>query len=144
MRIITEFSTEDSQFKVLFILYLVFLSTVNYRLNQSQPLNRLMDKLYACTILSRKLRLPRNKWKTYNSTLVHQHYIRKIMPVVFMLLNIIKVILELSTLTLLSFLYNNNLTMVFLFQNMISLVSCQKTFVPNHVQVQLSDGVLNG
>ena len=34
--------------------------------------------------------------------------------------------------------------MVSLFQNMISLVSCQHIYVPNHVWVQLSVGVMNG
>ena len=35
-------------------------------------------------------------------------------------------------------------TMVSLFQNMISLVSCQNICAPNHVQFQLSVGLING
>ena len=34
--------------------------------------------------------------------------------------------------------------MVYLFQNMRSIMSCQKICAPNHVQLQLSVGVLNG
>ena len=36
------------------------------------------------------------------------------------------------------------LTIISLFQNMRSLVSCQQICAPNHVQVELSVGVLNG
>ena len=36
-----------------------------------------------------------------------------------------------------------NLTIISLFQNMRSLVSCQQICAPNHVQVELSVGVLN-
>ena len=41
------------------------------------------------------------------------------------------------------FLYNSNLTMVSLFQNMRSLVSLRQICAPNHAQVQLSYGVIN-
>ena len=40
--------------------------------------------------------------------------------------------------------YNKNSTMVFLFQNMISSVPCRHICAPNHVQFQLSVGLLNG
>ena len=46
--------------------------------------------------------------------------------------------------TYLSAFYKNNFKMVSLFQNMIILVSCRQICAPNHVQVQLSVGVLNG
>ena len=52
--------------------------------------------------------------------------------------------LVLKNWTFLSIFYNNNLTMVYLFQNMRSLVSCRQIFAPNHVQIQSSSRVLNG
>ena len=42
------------------------------------------------------------------------------------------------------FFYRKNFTMVFLFQNMKSLVCFRKVCTPNHVQVQLSVGTLIG
>ena len=36
------------------------------------------------------------------------------------------------------------LTMVFVLPTMISIVSCRQLCAPNHVQVQLSVGLLNG
>ena len=56
--------------------------------------------------------------------------------VVFMLLMITELLLELKTLIFQSVLYYINFTMVSLFQNMISPVSCRKICAPNHVQVQ--------
>ena len=49
MRIMIEFSTEDGQFQVLFILLLVLLSSGKYRFNQIYTMNTLMEKLDACT-----------------------------------------------------------------------------------------------
>ena len=88
MQIILEFSTEDGQFQLLFILSLTFLPNVKYKFNQIQPLNSLMEKLGACTRLSRKLRLSGDTWKSYQSTLVHQNYIGKTILVAFMLLKL--------------------------------------------------------
>ena len=63
---------------------------------------------------------------------------------IFLLFKLKTLLLYLNTLTFLSILYMNNLTMVFLLQNMRSLVSCHNICAPNHIQVQLSTGVLNG
>ena len=73
MQIMLEFSTEEGQFHVLYILCLVFLSAVNYRFNQIQHLNPLIDKLDACKNLSRKKVYPEmhgslstTHWRTYS------------------------------------------------------------------------------
>ena len=36
------------------------------------------------------------------------------------------------------FFYKNSLTMVYLFQNMVSIVSCRQICAPNYFQIQLS------
>ena len=143
MLIMIEFSTEASQFQSLFILSLVFLSHVKYRFNQLQSLNPLVEKLDACTSLSRKMRLSGDTCKPQHSTLVHQQYIGKTTNVVFMLFKLKQLLVDLNTLILLSVFYQNNLTMVFLFQHMRTIVSCWHICAPNHVEVQLSVGVLN-
>ena len=102
-----------------------------------------MDKLDACTSLSRKLRLSGDTWNPYHSTLVHQQYIGNTTQVLFLLFNLKLLLLELNTLIFLSNLYKKFLTMVYLFQNIINLVSYQQIFAPNHLQVQLSVGVIN-
>ena len=102
-----------------------------------------MDKLDACTKLSIKLRLSGDTWKPYHSTLVHQQYIGKTTQVASLLLSLKGLLPELNTFRLLSDFYKNNLTMVSLFQNMRSLVSCRKICSPNHLQFQLSVVVLN-
>ena len=61
-----------------------------------------------------------------------------------MLFKLKEFFLELNTMKVLSDFYKINSTMVFLFQNMISLVPCRKICAPNHVQVQLSVRVING
>ena len=43
MQIMLEFSTEDGQFQVFYILWLVLMSDVKYIFNQIEPLNPLMD-----------------------------------------------------------------------------------------------------
>ena len=40
--------------------------------------------------------------------------------------------------------FKKNLTIVFLFPNIISLVSCQNICAPNHVQFKMLFGVING
>ena len=57
MRIMIEFSTEDGQFQVLFMLSLVFISDWKYIFNHLWPLTPLVDKLDVFTRLSIKLRL---------------------------------------------------------------------------------------
>ena len=47
----------------IFIVFLVLLYDGKYRFNQLWPLNPLMDKLYSCTNMSRKMRLSRDTWK---------------------------------------------------------------------------------
>ena len=120
----------------------MLLSAGKYRFIQIQPQTPMIEKLDTCTSLSRKLRYPeihgRPKtphWCT-KSTLGIQHKLHFFLKIKYLLL-------ELNTLILLSTLYKNNLTMVSLFQNIWSLVSCQKMCVPKHVQVELSVGVLN-
>ena len=63
IRIMLEFWIEDGQFQVLFILSLALISIVKYRFNQLWTLTPLMEKLDACTSVSRKLRLYSNTWK---------------------------------------------------------------------------------
>ena len=65
-------------------------------------MNPPINKLYACTRLSRKIRLSGDKWNPYHYKLVHQQYIRKTSQVVFMLLKLKYLLLELDTLTLMS------------------------------------------
>ena len=144
MRIMLELSTEDGQFRVLLILSLALLSDINYTFKQIQPLNPLMDKLYACTRLTRKLRMSGDTWKPYQYTLVHQQCIGKTTQVAFMLLNLKQLLLELKILSFLSGFYQTNLIILFLFQNMIILLSCRHICAPNHVQVKLSVRVING
>ena len=64
--------------------------------------------------------------------------------ILFMLLGMKWLHLESNILILQSVLFKNNFKMVFLLQNIRSLVSCKHVCVPNHVRVQLSVGVLNG
>ena len=144
MWIILAFSTEDSQFQVLFILSLELMYAVKYRFNQLQPLTPLMEKLDTCTRITKKIRLSGDTWRPWHSTLVHQQYIRKISQVLFLLMNIEDLLPELNTFTFLFVFYKKKLTMFFLFQKMISLVVCQPICAPNHVQVQLSARVLHG
>ena len=103
-----------------------------------------MDKLDLCKKMSRKIRLFGDTWKPEHSTLVHLQYIGNTTHVVFLLLKLKKFLIELNQLTFLCVLYKNNLIMVSLFLNMRSLVSCRQICAPNHVQVELSVGVLNG
>ena len=103
-----------------------------------------MEKFDACERLSRKLRLFGDTWEPYHKILVHQHYIGKTTQVVFIFLKLKYLLLELNTWTLLSVFYKNNLTMISLFQNMRSIVSCRQICAPNLVQVWLSVRVLNG
>ena len=63
MQIILELSTEEGQFQVLFILFLVFLSVGKYIFKQIYPLTPLMEILYAFTNLSIKLSLSRDIFK---------------------------------------------------------------------------------
>ena len=148
MSIMLELLTWDDQFQELFILYLAFMSSGKYRFNQLWPLTLLMDKLDACSILSRKLRLYNDTRKPQHFTLVNQQYIGKTTQFVLLLLNLKYLLLELNTLTFLSVFYKNNLTIVFLLQNIRSLVLlmqiCEPNHCYNHVQVQLSSGVING
>ena len=58
-----EFSTEDGQFQVLFILLLVLPSDGKCRFNQIYPMTPLVDKLDACARLSGKLNIYGDKWK---------------------------------------------------------------------------------
>ena len=102
MRIMLEFSTEDGQFQVLYILCLVLLSPGNYILNQLYNLTPLMEKLDARTKMSRKLRLSGDTWKPQHSTQVHLQHIGKTTQVLSLLLNIKELLLELNTLILLS------------------------------------------
>ena len=60
-----------------------------------------------------------------------------------MLLNIWKLHLDSNTFISECDLFKNILKMVSLYQNMKSLVLFWKTCVPNHVQIQLSVGVIN-
>ena len=62
---------------------------------------------------------------------------------IFMLFNLIELLLELNTFRLLYVFYKKILIMVFLLQNMISIVLCVNICAPNHVQVKLSVIVLN-
>ena len=78
MRIMLEFSIEDVQFRVLFTLYLVLLSSGKYRFSQIQHLIPPTEKLYACTKLLRKLKLSGDTWKLQHSTQVHIQYIGRI------------------------------------------------------------------
>ena len=69
MQIVLEFSTEDGQFRVLYILCLVLLYAGNYIFNQIQQFTPLMEKLDACTNLLRKLKLSVDTWNLQHSTL---------------------------------------------------------------------------
>ena len=62
MQIMLEFSTEDGQFQVLFILCLVLLSSGKYRFNQVYPLTKLVEIFYACTSILRKKSLSGDTW----------------------------------------------------------------------------------
>ena len=53
-------------------------------------------------------------------------------------------LIYLNTFACLSGFYTKELTMVYLFQNMRSLVSFRKICAPKHIQVQLSVGITNG
>ena len=126
MHIIPEFSTEDGQFRVLSIIYLVFISSGKYRFSQLQHLIPLMDKLDACTNLLRKLKFSGDTWKLQHSSHVHLQYIWRISQVVSLLFKLKELLLELNILILQSVFYKNNLTMVSFFQNMKIPVSCQQ------------------
>ena len=136
MQTIPEFSTEDGQFRVLSILYLVLLSAGKYRFSQIQHLTPLTDKLDACTKMLRKLKLSGDAWKLYHSTQFHLQYIGKITQVLFLLLRLKQLLLQLNTLIFQSVFYNSNLIMVSFFPNIISPVSCRQICAPNHVQFQ--------
>ena len=64
MRIMLELLTEYGQFQVLFVLSLALLSAGKYGFNQLWPLTRPMDKLYACTSLSKRISLFEDTWRT--------------------------------------------------------------------------------
>ena len=115
MKIVLEVSTEDGQFQVLFILSLAFLNAGQYRSNHMWPLNPLMERLDACTNMSRRINLSGDTSYPYHSTILHQQNIDKTTQVVFMLLNVKQLLLELNTLILPSFFYKKNLTMVYFF-----------------------------
>ena len=136
MRIMLELSTEDGQFRVLFTLYLMLLYAGKYRFNQLQHMITLKEKLDACTKLLRKLKLSGYTCKLQHYTQVHLQYIGRITQVVSLLLKLKELLLELNILIFPSVFYKNNLTMVSLFQNMRSPVSCRQICAPNHVQVQ--------
>ena len=72
---------------------------------------------------------------------VHWEDIKKY---VSLMLKLKGLLLELNTFIFLSVFYKSNLTMISLFQNMRSPVSCRQICAPNHVQFQLSVGLLNG
>ena len=78
MQTMPEFSTEDGQFCLLSILYLVLLSAGKYRFRQLYHLPPLKEKLYACTKLLRKIKLSGDMWKLQHSAQMHLHYIGKI------------------------------------------------------------------
>ena len=78
MHIMSEFSTEDGQFRVLSTLYLVLLSAGNYRFGQLQHLTPLMEKVDALTNMLRELKLSGDTWKLQHSTQVHLQYIGRI------------------------------------------------------------------
>ena len=63
MQIMLEFSTEEGWIQVLFILFLALLSSERYIFNQMWNLTPLMEKLYTCAIMSRKIRLYVYTWK---------------------------------------------------------------------------------
>ena len=86
MQTMPEISTEEGQFRVLSILYLVFLSDRNYRFSQLYHLNPLTEKLDACTNLLRKINLSGDIWRLQHSTQVHLQYIGRITQVVSFLL----------------------------------------------------------
>ena len=58
-----ELSTEDGQFKILFMLCLVSMYAGKCIFHQIYTMDPLMDKLDACTSLSRKIRLSGDTWK---------------------------------------------------------------------------------
>ena len=136
MQTMPELSREDSQFRLLFILYLVFLSAGKYKFSQLYHLTPLTEKLDACTNLLRKLKLSGDTWNLEYSTQVHLQYIRRITQVVFLLLTLKYLLLEINTLIFRSVFYYTDLTMLSFFQNIRSPVSCRQRCEPNHVQVQ--------
>ena len=102
-----------------------------------------MEKIDAFIRLSIKIKLFVETYKPLHFPLVHQQCIGKTTQVLFMLLKLNELLKELKNLEIMSVFYENNLTMVFLFQNMRSLVSYRKICAPDHVQFQLSVRVLN-
>ena len=78
----------------LFKLFLVFMSTLNYKYNLLRPCTLIMVKLGACIILSRKIRQLVNTWRPYHYTLGTLQFIDRITQLVFMLSNIRQLHLE--------------------------------------------------
>ena len=131
-------------FQVLFILLLVFWSDGNYGYKHMQPLTILLYESYECTRLQIILSEFGDTWKTQHFTLVHQQYTGQIIKVVFMQLKLKQLLLYFIKKDIPVCFIQEKLTIIVFLPTMISIVSCRQICASNHVQVQLSMGVING